>query len=59
MDGDTGLEVISPATGVLNDLSGLRQFGLLPFNLYKAGRQAGACMNLLGNQGWLAREEVP
>ena len=43
----------------LNDISGLRQLGLLTFNLYKAGRQAGACMILLGNQGWLAREEGP
>ena len=43
----------------LNDVFWTPAIGLLPFNLYKAGRQAGACMILLGNQGWLAREEGP
>ena len=43
----------------LNDIFWTPAIGLLPFNLYKAGRQAEACMILLGNQGWLAREEGP
>ena len=38
MDGDTGLEVISLATGVLNDISGLRQLGCCPVST-RLGRQ--------------------
>ena len=33
--------------------------GLLPFNFYKGWQEIEACMILLGNQGWLAREEGP
>ena len=33
--------------------------GLLPFNFYKGWQAIEACMILLGNQGWLAREEGP
>ena len=61
MDGDTGLEVILRFLRLqvsLSDISGLRQLGCCP-DLYKGWQATEACMNLLGNQGWLAREEVP
>ena len=62
VDGDTGLEAVLQFLGLQVSFKRFiwtpATWEVAPLISHKAGRQAGACMNLLGNLGWLAREEV-